>query len=218
MVEPIMDARPHAPQPEVASLDTEGLRALANPLRVQLVSLLRKDGPSTAARLAERLGVNSGTTSYHLRRLHAAGFVTEDTGRGTARERWWRSVHRATHFTDPALAAREPEAALAYLRSIATLYSARTERALNELETLPDVWRGAFDMSDWHLRLTPEEANALKEEIASVVARYRADAPEEMADAPEGVERVVLIAQLLPEPEIPDESGVSARPRTDRSR
>lgn len=46
-------------------LDAKGLRALAHPVRVQLVGLLRKYGPSTATRLAERLGVSSGTASYH---------------------------------------------------------------------------------------------------------------------------------------------------------
>src|SRR5215212_10817955 len=79
---------------ETVVLDVKGLRALAHPVRVQLVGLLRRFGPSTATRLAERLGVNSGTASYHLRQLGAAGFVEEDTGRGNARERWWRSVHR----------------------------------------------------------------------------------------------------------------------------
>ncbi|KPC66541.1 winged helix-turn-helix domain-containing protein [Streptomyces chattanoogensis] len=94
-----------------AVLDAKGLRALAHPVRGQLVGLLRKYGPSTATRLAGRLGVNPGTASYHLRQLGAAGFVEEDAERANARERWWRSVHQSTCFNDPDLAAREPEAA-----------------------------------------------------------------------------------------------------------
>ncbi len=184
-------------------LDAKGLRALAHPVRVQLVGLLRKHGPSTATRLAERLGVNSGSASYHLRQLGAAGFVEEDTGRGNARERWWRSVHRTIWFNDPELTEREPEAALAYQQSVAAIYTLRTQQTLNELQTMPRVWRNAFDLSDWALRLTPEETASLYREVAEVVARYRRDTPEAAASAPEGAERVGIITHILPEPAAP---------------
>ncbi|MFJ2812343.1 ArsR/SmtB family transcription factor [Streptomyces sp. NPDC087294] len=180
-------------------LDAKGLRALAHPVRVQLVGLLRKYGPSTATRLAERLGVNSGTASYHLRQLGAAGFVEEDTERGNARERWWRSVHQMTELNDRDLADREPEAILAYRQSIASIYTLRTRQTLNELETMPRSWRDTFDMSDWALRLTPAEAGELREELRAVIARYRRDTPEAAATAPEGAERVAVITHLLPE-------------------
>ncbi|MFF4213944.1 ArsR/SmtB family transcription factor [Streptomyces sp. NPDC001796] len=184
-------------------LDAKGLRALAHPVRVQLVGLLRKHGPSTATRLAERLGVNSGTASYHLRRLGAAGFVEEDTARGNARERWWRSVHRMTEFNDRDLADREPEATLAYLQSVAATYTLRAQKMLNELQTMPRAWRDTFDMSDWALRLTPEEAVALREELRAVIARYRRDTPEAAATAPDGAERVGVVTYLLPELDAP---------------
>jgi DNA-binding transcriptional ArsR family regulator len=184
-------------------LDAKGLRALAHPVRLQLVGLLRKHGPSTATRLAERLGVNSGTASYHLRQLGAAGFVEEDAERGNARERWWRSVHRTTWFDDPDLTEREPEAALAYLQAAAAIHARRTQRTLEELQTMPCAWRDTFDMSDWALRLTPEETTALQRELQDVIARYRRDAPETAAEAPEGAERVAVIAHLLPEPDAP---------------
>ncbi|BAG18632.1 MULTISPECIES: ArsR/SmtB family transcription factor [Streptomyces] len=180
-------------------LDAKGLRAMAHPVRVQVVGLLRRHGPSTATRLAERLGVNSGTASYHLRQLGAAGFVEEDTERGNGRERWWRSVHRSTWFNDPELADREPEAALAYQQSVASIYSLRTRQTLNELRTMPRAWRERFDLSDWALRLTPEETAALYQELGDVIGRYRRDTPENAATAPAGAERVGLITHILPE-------------------
>ncbi|WP_432022142.1 ArsR/SmtB family transcription factor [Streptomyces parvus] len=180
-------------------LDAKGLRAMAHPVRVRVVGLLRKHGPSTATRLAERLGVNSGTASYHLRRLGAAGFVEEDTERGNARERWWRSVHRTTWFNDPELAEREPEAALAYQQSVASIYALRTRQTLNELQTMPRAWRDRFDLSDWALRLTPEETAALYQELGDVIGRYRRDTPENAATAPAGAERVGVITHILPE-------------------
>ncbi|MGW0857529.1 ArsR/SmtB family transcription factor [Streptomyces sp. NPDC002690] len=184
-------------------LDARGLRALAHPLRVRLVEVLRGHGPSTATRLAERLGVNSGTASYHLRQLGAAGFVEEDAERGNARERWWRSVHRTTELNDRSLVDGEPEAALTYLRSVAATYTLRTQRTLNEVQTLPEAWRGTFDMSDWSLRLTPEEAVSLRRDLRDVIARYRADDPDTAAEAPEGAQRVGLITHILPEPDAP---------------
>ncbi|GAA2542256.1 hypothetical protein GCM10010398_31330 [Streptomyces fimbriatus] len=177
--------RPDGPNAEedAVVLDAKGLRALAHPVRVQLVGLLRKYGPATATRLAERLGVNSGTASHHLRQLGAAGFVEEDTERGNARERWWRSVRRTTWFNDPEPAEREPEAALAYQRSVTAVYALRTQQSLNGLQTMPRAGRNTFDMRDWALRLTPEEAAALYRELTEVIARYRRDAPETAASA-----------------------------------
>ncbi|MER6801622.1 MULTISPECIES: winged helix-turn-helix domain-containing protein [Streptomyces] len=187
---------------------------MAHPVRVQLVGLLRKFGPSTATRLAERLGVNSGTASYHLRQLGAAGFVEEDAERGNARERWWRSVHHMTELNDRELADREPEATLAFLQSVATTYTLRTQQTLNELQTMPRAWRDTFDMSDWALRLTPEEAVALRQELRAVIARYRRDTPEAAASAPEGAERVGVITQLLPELDAPAALEAHPSPET----
>ncbi|MFI6504222.1 ArsR/SmtB family transcription factor [Nonomuraea typhae] len=190
------------PRDGVVVLDAKGLRALAHPVRVRLVDLLRKHGPSTATRLAERLGVNSGTASYHLRRLGAAGFVEEDTERGNARERWWRSVHRGTVLSGEELsqlsgeesAEREPDAVLAYMRSVAALYNVRTQQALNELHTMPREWRRVLDLSSFSLRLTAEQGRQLRADLVEVVERYRRD------EAAEGAAPVYLITQVLPEP------------------
>jgi DNA-binding transcriptional ArsR family regulator len=67
------------------------LRALAHPLRLQLLETLGAEGPATASQLARRLGESSGATSYHLRALHKAGMV-EEAERRNGRERWWQRV------------------------------------------------------------------------------------------------------------------------------
>ncbi len=191
---------PHSPEPQTdVVIDAKGLRALAHPVRVQLIGLLRKNGPSTATKLAEQLGLNSGATSYHLRQLAASGFVAEDTERGNARDRWWKSVHQVTWWTDSSLAEEDPEAALGYLRSIVAAHTLTAQTALNAYETMTPEWRQAMDFSDMVLQLTPEEARDLAREMSAVVARYRRIDPG--GPVPEGTDRVAVVVQVLPEPQ-----------------
>lgn len=210
------DKPPLGPDPRTdVVLDAKGLRALAHPVRVQLVWLLRKYGPSTATRLAERMGLTSGATSYHLRQLGTAGFVEEDAERGNARERWWRSVHRGTWLTDMDLVDQEPDATLTYLRSVAAMHALQAQQTLNGFPTLPRAWRDLVDLSDWSLRLTPGEAENLLEDMSAVIARYQRDRPEEATTAPEGAEHVTLIINLLPEPGLsPVRAGLGAGKET----
>jgi DNA-binding transcriptional ArsR family regulator len=74
---------------QVPRMGAAQLRALAHPLRLQLLEVLHNEGPATATRLARQLGESSGATSYHLRALHRAGMVEEAEQRN-GRERWWQ--------------------------------------------------------------------------------------------------------------------------------
>jgi hypothetical protein len=48
---------------------------------------------------------------------------------------------------------------------------------------MPRVWRDTFDMSDWPLRLTPEEASALYEEWREMDLGRGRGAPEQSSEA-----------------------------------
>ena len=180
-------------------LDPHNLRGLAHPLRVRLLGLLRTDGPSTATKLAERLGQSSGATSYHLRQLEAHGFVAEDSSRagGSARERWWKATARYT--TLPRAAAREASAdAEGFLRAVAADCYQEMDAFLSELPTLPPRWDDGWTMSDRILRLTAAEAKRLRLELMKVVERYREDEPGGHPAAPKGAEQVIVQVQVLP--------------------
>jgi DNA-binding transcriptional ArsR family regulator len=70
--------------------DPTAIRALAHPLRLDLLELLAVIGPATAARCGRALGVPQANCSFHLRQLAKYGFV-EDAGPGSdRRERQWR--------------------------------------------------------------------------------------------------------------------------------
>jgi len=197
------------PAGDTAFLDAKGLRALAHPIRIQLIGLLRRRGPSTATRLGELLAINSGSASYHLRQLAAAGFIEEDTERGNARERWWRPVHTKISLDDTELTEREPEATLGYLQSVATAYATRAHYAVNAFPALPRAWRDVFTMSDWLIRLAPGQAASLRQELTSVIARY-----QETAGAAPGTEDVTVIMHVLPDP---GEPAVRADPPAEAS-
>jgi DNA-binding MarR family transcriptional regulator len=188
-------------------LDPHNLKGLTHPLRLQILGILRSDGPSTATRLAERLGESSGATSYHLRQLESYGFVVEDAERtGQGRERWWRSAQRLTEL--PRSTAREAAAdAEGFLRALANDCYQEMVSFLDELPTLPRRWDQGWTISDRLLRLTPAEAKRLRRELREVVARYQDHDPEaDPADVPAGSERVVLQLQLLPRLHAEDDS------------
>src|SRR5690606_6070458 len=67
------------------------LRALAHPVRLDLLYLLREEGEVTATAAAERLGLSPKTCSYHLGLLGKYG-LAEETGGGKGRSRPWRLV------------------------------------------------------------------------------------------------------------------------------
>jgi DNA-binding transcriptional ArsR family regulator len=70
--------------------DPTAIRALAHPLRLDLMELLAAVGPATAAHCGRTLGTSQANCSFHLRQLAKYGFV-EDAGPGPdRRERRWR--------------------------------------------------------------------------------------------------------------------------------
>src|SRR6187431_2076345 len=89
--------------------DPKAMRALANPLRLKLLGLLRQDGPHSVGELSELAGAAPGSVSYHLGTLARFGFVEEapELARD-GRERWWRAAHTLTHF-DPGELNETPE-------------------------------------------------------------------------------------------------------------
>jgi DNA-binding transcriptional ArsR family regulator len=176
--------------------DEAALRALAHPLRLRLVALLRGDGPATASRLAGRVGESSGVTSYHLRRLAEVGLVEEDRDRGTRRERWWRSAYEATQWSAADFLGN-PEAyraSVSMRREIHRWQWRLLEQWLAEEGEWDKAWVDASGLSDALLVMTPDSLRAMSEEISEVVHRYRRRPPPDAGD----VARVVWIQHVVP--------------------
>ncbi len=152
----------------------ETLRSLAHPLRGRLVQQLRVGGPATATELARVLGTNSGATSYHLRRLEAAGLVA-DTGSGTGKRRVWRAVSPGREWYPSDVAGDEDsESALGFLaRDYAAHFGEQYDRWLGVADGWPVAWQDACTPRDAMVLVTTEQLEAMTAEVAAVVERYR---------------------------------------------
>src|SRR5260370_30464032 len=76
--------------------DPRALRALAHPIRLALLGMLRSEGLLTATRAGELLGESSASCSFHLRQLAKYGLVEEARG-GQGRQPPWRATAPVPH-------------------------------------------------------------------------------------------------------------------------
>lgn len=156
--------------------DAVAVRALAHPIRLRLLDLLRFDGPSTATLLGQRIGESSGSTSYHLRQLARYGFIEEAPGRG-GRERWWRFRQRRVTLDSGGASERDLLAELLSREAYAL------DRFLARRETLPE-WDANSFFTSLALRLTPTELADLRDGIVELAGRFRrAETDHPPADA-----------------------------------
>lgn len=151
--------------------DPRALRALAHPIRLSLLSLLRTEGPLTATKAAERIGESSASCSFHLRQLSKYGLVEEASG-GHGRERPWRAT---TMFTDvPGIADdAESSAAADLFRSIVLdRYFTNASRWLEAKAGEPEEWQQAAQFNDHMLYVTAAELESLHERIWALLDAY----------------------------------------------
>jgi hypothetical protein len=159
--------------------DPKALRALAHPIRMSLLSLLRTEGPLTATRAAELLGQSSASCSFHLRQLAKYG-LAEEAGGGHGRERPWRATAMFTHV--PEIADTPESAAAANLfRSLAA--ERYFDALMRWLEARPDEseeWQRAAPFSDLFLYLTAAELADLSDQVGALLEVYleRQERPE----------------------------------------
>jgi len=180
------------------------LRALAHPLRLRMLEVLR-EGPATASQLGRTLGESSGATSYHLRVLAGVGMVEEDVERGNARERWWRRPDDIVVVTGvPGTGDAEYEAALAQLKAV---FLERDEQAMERyLQLREQLGKGGDEatyIGNWRVQATPEEISELGAAILRLVDALRRP-PE---DRPEGAFPFHITYRALPQALPPDSAA-----------
>ena len=151
------------------------MRALAHPLRLRILGILRMSGPHSVGMLAEATGAASGSISYHLSTLAKHGFIepAPDFERD-GRERWWRAAHEMTRLSaddyldDP----ERREAAEAMRRTVIDSYHRELLAALDAELGLEREWIAASDSSDGGARLTLDEFRELTADLAAVREKW----------------------------------------------
>jgi predicted transcriptional regulator len=151
--------------------DPKALRALAHPIRLALLGMLRTQGPLTATRAGELLGESSASCSFHLRQLAKYGLV-EEAGGGHGRERPWRATAMFTHVPDVA-DSPELEAASSEFRAlVARRYFAGLMRWLDARPREPADWQRAAQLGDKLLYLTADELAELGEHVDALAEKF----------------------------------------------
>ncbi|WP_427018839.1 ArsR family transcriptional regulator [Pseudarthrobacter sp. P1] len=169
---------PSSGAPAARILDVAAMKALAHPLRVQILEALANYGAQTACGLGEMLNESSGSTSYHLRQLAKYEFVHEVQGKGTARERWWERSRGAI-----VLGAAGPDdgtAATDATRVVAREIERSRSAALEEFvacghDRLPAEWQEAATLTTAHARLTAAQLADFSRQVDDFSARLLAE-------------------------------------------
>ncbi|WP_338777453.1 helix-turn-helix domain-containing protein [Streptomyces sp. DG1A-41] len=192
--------------------DTDALKALTHPLRIQLLGLLRQDGPATASELAARTGESSASTSYHLRVLAKCAFITEAEHRD-GRERRWRTRHTVTSWSNEAMESSEAGRAFVSLARRRQLEHLETSLARHEADMAAgrfgQEWVEPSGISDLMPRLTAESLT----ELWDAVTRKLEELTARDADDPRA-ENVLFLAAGLPL--APHDHRDTGREETDR--
>jgi predicted ArsR family transcriptional regulator len=163
---------PDEPARSVSRLtDPKALRALAHPIRLRLVGVLRVKGQLTATQAGKLLGESSASCSFHLRQLAKYGLV-EEAGGGQRRERPWRATSMFTDWSD---AARDPELAAAADMLTGMVAEAWLEHLLRWVEVRsgePAEWQQAAIFADSALYVTAAELAGLQKRIRDLADAY----------------------------------------------
>jgi hypothetical protein len=152
--------------------DPRAMRALAHPLRLELLDQLTVAGTLTAAQASQRVGETPANCSFHLRTLAKYGFV-EQTGGGRGRERPWRRVpggigtletHEEEETADTARALTD----VMVNRHLATI---RRYRAETQPGLAPE-WLDLSGHTNVITHLTLDEMRQLRQDMLATLSRY----------------------------------------------
>lgn len=160
-------------QNQLELTDPRAMRALAHPLRLELLHTLSRE-PKTATQCAAEVGESPQSCSYHLRTLAKYGFV-ERAETDSGKERPWRKTKGGLRWS----AEEHPEAA----RALGETFLARDFELLRAYLADPrEDWPDP-GYTQTTLRMTRPEADELATKLFGLFEPYF---PDNRKDAPEG--------------------------------
>ena len=172
--------------------EVDELRALADPVRLDLFELVRKEGPLAADAAGDRLGLSAETASGQLHALAEAGLIERDAvGR-------WSTEAKGIYFEIP----DEPEAQRAARRLSNTMllkYASLPAAWVRTTEPRLDAtWARTAGLLNARAELAPDELRRLQEDLERLLEPFiNRPADERPPDAAP----VRITAYFLPEPD-----------------
>lgn len=190
--------------PDIPSIeDPRAMRALAHPVRLDLLEALSVHGPLTATEAAALIGESPANCSWHLRQLAKYGFIEEEpTSQG--RQRPWRKAHAGMSWSESSPDPRSAAAA----RALTQVFFDREFRLVKEAMTAPQQpgWEDAAIAMQAISWLTADELRELHEQVLALLVEHR----ERVTDPslrPEGARPVRMLALATPDDRIHHEPG-----------
>jgi DNA-binding transcriptional ArsR family regulator len=182
--------------PALRSSDPAVLRALAHPLRVEILAVIDELEEATATQIAERVGESPSNCSFHLRTLEKAGFIVRAEAKGTSKP--WKSAHRSRDLRpDP-----NDVDSVRSSSTIGALYvQHEADRMIRFLQAhgngrLPE-WVDGVTVNISTFWATPDELARFAEDVAHLADRFRDR--HDPANRPVGSHKSHFFATLNPD-------------------
>ncbi len=175
------------------------LRALAHPLRWQLIDLIGTEVTATATRCAEVLGQSVASCSYHLGILAKYGYIELVPGQ-PGREKPWRLTRIEQDLFPPGLDAEGTLAAEAAMEVFLDHEIARLKDRLRRRDLEPEPWRQASRVLGVATWLTAAELREVSDQLIAILTQHE-DRITDPSARPAGAREVRLFAATSVRPD-----------------
>jgi hypothetical protein len=180
--------------------DPKALRALAHPLRWQLIDLIGSEMTATATRCAEVLGESVASCSYHLGILGKYGYIELVPGQ-SGKEKPWRLASRDQNLDPRGLDAEGALAAEAAAEAFLDHEFARMKQRLSRYGLEPEPWREATVALGATTWMTAGELRDIAGRLKQLLATHEERAADP-ASRPPGAREVRLFAAATVAPPV----------------
>jgi DNA-binding transcriptional ArsR family regulator len=189
----------------VTVADPQVLKALAHPVRQELMTLLVSGEVFTATQVAGRVRMTPSAVSHHLRQLERYGLARRANGSRDGRERLWES---AVGDLTISATARHEVGVLAIEAIVTREIELLTER-LRRQRSNAQPGRHIVGLSRLDVWVTPDEAAQLDRDLERLLKPF---ARRTGHHHPKDTEYRVFVYSLLPdEPPLPPATGQRSR-------
>lgn len=199
---------PPTPAPDLRISDAERIRALAHPVRLDLLDFLGDADSATATECAAHLGESVASCSFHLRMLEKYGFIERAERRG--REKPWRLVYGAGYDLRPAPDQPGSYTAVGQVAALQVLREGeRIQRYLAGLDREDDAWVQASTVTSSSFWATAEEMAQFSQDLRDMVARFGGRSADP-SKRPPGARHGRIFGVVNPDPAGEDGAGPGA--------